>query len=71
MTNALNKSITSTPPSVKSAKNDSIASNKSESDLSPQSIAIVAGRKYVMVPKANKAQATPDSVNGNQTVKSS
>lgn len=45
--------------------------NKAENDIdSPQSIAIVAGRKYIMVPKATKTNISP-SVNGVQTVKSS
>lgn len=61
-----------------SKKNDSVASttttttnNKSQPDSTsaPQSIAIVAGRKYIMVPKANIA--ADDSVNGVPAAKSS
>lgn len=72
--NSLNKSATSTPTSVKSTKDSTTPNtNKSlEPDLSaPQTIAIVAGRKYIMVPKTAKANATPDTVNGNQITKSS
>lgn len=48
-------------------RKDTIAStkiNKSQPDSTsaPQSIAIVAGRKYIMVPKANATAA--DSING-------
>ncbi|XP_055312508.1 uncharacterized protein LOC129574468 isoform X1 [Sitodiplosis mosellana] len=68
--NSLTKSATSTPTNAKSAKDDTAA--PTEHDLSaPQSIAIVAGRKYIMVPKTAKIATTPDSVNGNQTTKSS
>lgn len=43
-----------------------------EADLSaPQSIAIVAGRKYIMVPKATKPLTSTDTINGKQTTKSS
>lgn len=73
--NSLNKSVASTPTSVKSTK-DNVTPNTNKSqepDLSaPQSIAIVAGRKYIMVPKSAKVSTTSDAVNGNQiTTKSS
>lgn len=67
--NSLTKSSTATPTNAKSGTKDNTAT---EHDLSaPQSIAIVAGRKYIMVPKTAKISATPDSVNGNQITKSS
>lgn len=56
-------------------KNDSVASttpiNKSQPDSTsaPQSIAIVAGRKYIMVPKANIT--VDDPINGVPAAKSS
>lgn len=50
---------------------NSTTTNKIENDAdSPQSIAIVAGRKYVMVPKTSKPSIS-SSVNGVQTIKSS
>lgn len=74
--NSLNKSATITPTSVKSPKDNAtpnaIANKMTEPDiLAPQSIAIVAGRKYIMVPKTAKLITTPDPVNGNQSAKSS
>lgn len=69
--NSLTKSATTaTPTNVKSTKDDNATPN--EHDLSaPQSIAIVAGRKYIMIPKTAKIVTTTDSVNGNQSNKSS
>lgn len=74
--NSLNKSATVTPTSAKTPKDNATPSaitNKiTEPDISaPQSIAIVAGRKYIMVPKTAKVNTTPDPVNGNQSTKSS
>lgn len=65
------------PVSKRSSKDEPTANatpkkSISEADLlAPQSIAIVAGRKYIMVPKAAKVHPSPDSTNGNQTTKSS
>lgn len=75
--NTLNKTATQTPTStpttnVNTTKDTSTNKNSSDADqFSPQSIAIIAGRKYIMVPKMAALQKSPESVNGNQTAKSS
>lgn len=61
----LNKSTTSANvPTPNKASNEIDPS-------APQSIAYVAGRKFIMVPKTGKTQTSPDSVNGKQTTKTS
>lgn len=74
MTNSINKSATATPTNIRSDASTAATPNKASNEIdpsAPQSIAYVAGRKFIMVPKTGKAQISPDSINGKQTAKSS
>lgn len=70
MTNSINKSTTATPSNASTAAALNKVSNEIDPSA-PQSIAYVAGRKFIMVPKTGKSQTSPDSVNGKQIAKSS
>lgn len=66
---SVSKQISKDEPSNAMPKKNS---NEAADMTAVQSIAVIAGRKYIMVPKTAKVQnASPDSTNGNQTTKSS
>lgn len=74
MTNSIIKSAATTPTNVRSDASAAVTQNSASNEIdpsAPQSIAYVAGRKFIMVPKTGKTQTSPDSINGKQATKSS